>query len=164
MKAYFDLHNGAFVSFRLAALQEAAKQWIGTPFAAHSCVKGAGVDCVNLAAALYIETRLLERFDPPAYSLDGGQHNPLSQVTAWLENHSRFISVWHRHGPTDYSPMAGDALCFLNARSEHHVGVMLSGGYFVHAVNRRKVTFAKLADPIYKQSLSAVFRPVEAIA
>lgn len=163
MKAYFDLHNGAFVSFRLVELVEEAKSWVGTPFMAHSRVKGAGVDCVNLAAALYLKTRFLDSFDPPPYALDGGVHNTRSQIIDWLEEHPRFLAVWHKHGPGLYDPLAGDALVFKNAQSEHHVAVMLAGNHFIHAVNHRKVTIGALSDPLYKHALSAVYRPIEPI-
>jgi cell wall-associated NlpC family hydrolase len=163
VKAYFDLHNGAFVAFRLTHLIDEAKSWVGTPFVAHSRVKGAGVDCVNLAAALYLETRVLDAFDPPAYALDGGVHNKTSQVVEWLENHPRFMAIYHKHGPMPYNPMVGDALVFKNVQSEHHVAVMLAGHYFIHSVFFRKVVIGSLTDPLYKHALSAVYRPMEPI-
>jgi hypothetical protein len=60
---------------RLVAI---ARQWLGTPFAPHACIRGAGVDCVHLCAAIYIEAGFLERFSAPKYTLDGGNHAPKS--------------------------------------------------------------------------------------
>lgn len=37
-----------------------AREWIGTPFVPHARIKGAGVDCVNLPAAILIEAGVIE--------------------------------------------------------------------------------------------------------
>ena len=47
---------------QLASLVAAAESWEGTPFAANSATKGAGVCCHHLAAEIYFEAGWLPRF------------------------------------------------------------------------------------------------------
>lgn len=161
MKAFFDINRGAAIVERLHTLTAEAASWVGTPFIAHSSVKGAGVDCVHLAAAIYVACGLFQKFDPPAYSLDGGMHNHVSQVFTWLDNHPSFLNVFHKHGQASWMATPGDCLCFRFALSEHHVGVMLCGKQFIHAPSGRKVVVSSMEDPLYKRHLHSVFRPIE---
>jgi cell wall-associated NlpC family hydrolase len=146
--------------WQIERLAQEAARWIGTPFVAHSRVPGAGVDCVNLAAALYLETGAMESFNPPAYSLDSGQHDIESRVLHYLDGHPSFKPIFARHVDKEYSGMAGDLLCFKFARSEHHVGVLMTYNRFIHARNRRNVEMTSLTDPVYARCLTYVFRPV----
>ena len=166
MKAYFLNDDGTPNQERVNELHLEAGRWVGTPFVANSSVRGAGVDCVHLAAALYIVTGALREFHPPNYAIDGGQHEGKSRVIAWLESNERFARIELGLGPD--RPKAelpaclapGDALCFKFGMSEHHAGVMLHGHYFIHAPVRRKVVIGTLSDPVYLRCLTTVFRPV----
>jgi cell wall-associated NlpC family hydrolase len=89
-------------SAQQACLVAVATDWLGTPFHPHAAVKGVGVDCVWLAAKVYITCGVLERFDPPRYTMDGGAHNQLSQVVAWLENSPAFDRIWTRGAFTHF--------------------------------------------------------------
>jgi|WetSurMetagenome_2_1015567.scaffolds.fasta_scaffold274631_2 hypothetical protein len=140
---------------RIAQLHLAAQRWDGTPFIAHACACGRGVDCVHLAAALYIESGALARFDPPAYTLDAGSHNNTSQVLDYLVHDAHFAEV------SATGLMAGDALA-LNVRlSSHHVGVMLDGERFIHVLFNRGTMVSSLKEQLYSRRIVAVYRPVE---
>jgi cell wall-associated NlpC family hydrolase len=143
---------------RVQRLRSFAALWVGTPFVSHASVRGAGVDCVNLAAAIYLECGALKPFTMPPYSIDGGQHNQFSQVIGWLGEQSELFA----HVPLnkDFRVQPGDLLCFRFARSEHHTGIVLEGLKFIHAPNRRKVEIASLTDPVYQRCLRAVYRPL----
>lgn len=130
-----------------------AGKWIGTPFVAHAGVLGCGVDCVNLVAQVYVSCGFLKEFRPPAYSMDGGKHNPKSQLVEWIEHSGKFAKVDH--------PQSGDTLCFLwRGQSEHHAGLMLHGDQFMHVIQNRKVMVGSLKDRTYSQMLKAIYRPL----
>ena len=144
--------------FRLGTLDAEARSWVGTPFVPHAMVKGAGVDCVHLVAGVYLACGVLQDFKPQSYSLDEGQHREDSKVLAWFEAHREFQPA----ATTDLQP--GDTICFRLARTEHHAGLMLGHGDFIHALPGRKVTVSNLRESFYRSRITAVFRPMEAAA
>jgi len=140
---------------RQADLLREAQEWMGTPFLPHAQVKGGGVDCVWLAASLYIGTGHLTEFKPGTYTMDGGQHNPLSQVTAWLERSERFVRA-------EFPPEVGDLLCFRIGKCVHHVGVVLTEKTFLHVIQGYTVRESHIDDPTWRKRLAMIYRPVEA--
>lgn len=135
-------------------LRRVAGQWRGTPFVPHARIKGAGVDCVHLAAEIYRECGHLDQFQPGTYTMDGGFHNPLSQVLTWLELSPRFA-------PASLPANTGDLLCFRIGRSVHHVGIALSPRHFLHVMRGSTATIARIDDPTWSKRLTAVYQPVE---
>lgn len=138
-------------------VMQAAKPWIGTPFHANASVKGAGVDCVCLAAAIYRELGILEDFRPPPYRLDAGANLPQSMVHEYLAKTGRFQSL---ELPAEIQ--AGDLLCFRvkSTHVDHHVGLAVSSRQFVHAAEKAGVVLSDMQDSFYRRRLSAVFRPI----
>lgn len=132
-----------------------AARWVGTPFVAHGSVCQAGVDCVHLCAAIYIETGVMKDFNPGKYSVDSGQHNSLSQVLSWLAKSDQFVAV------NDMAaPLAGDLLVMNVGRVEHHVALMLPSNTFVHALRGRGVVISSFNDSGFARRITAVYRPV----
>ncbi|HEY1170228.1 MAG TPA: NlpC/P60 family protein [Verrucomicrobiae bacterium] len=151
MKAYYQDRT------RQAALLALAQEWFGTPFVPHAQVAGVGVDCVQLAAALYQGTGLLREFKPGKYTMDGGQHNDGSRVTSWLEASPHFAKA-------EAPWQVGDLLCFRMGRSVHHVGVVLTDRTFVHVYQGYTVGESWIDDSTWRKRLTLVFRPVEITA
>lgn len=154
MRAYFDSPTA------LAALEQVANHWLGTPFAGHQCVAGAGVDCIHLAARVYVETGLLEAVpDFGRYNLDGGQHSPVDRVTEWLITSDRFMLDWSGRQPFK-TPAPGDLLCLQLGRQPWHCAVMLDAGEIleVHATSR--VARRPLADPTWSRRVASIWRPI----
>ena len=139
---------------RQAQLLACAQDWMETPFLAHGKSKGLGVDCVWLAASLYIETGHLAAFKPGSYTMDGGHHNPLSQVIAWLDQSARFVRA-------ELPLEVGDLLCFRMGRAVHHVGVVLTDRTFLHVYQGYTVREARIDDPTWGKRLACVYRPME---
>lgn len=129
-----------------------ARSWIGTPFIPHARVKRAGVDCVQLAGAIYIEAGILSEFAPAPYTMDGGTHRDTSAVLEWLTASPAFA-------PTTDAPRCGDLLVFRSGRVEHHVGVMVSSETFVHALRVCNVIESHVQDSTWSRRLTAVYRP-----
>lgn len=151
---------------RIENLHFHAGRWVNTPFRAHSMICQAGVDCVHLAAALYIATGALMEFQPPAYSLDGGQHNSVSKVVTWMDTNPSFSRVLRLQETKTIGEglrdciAPGDLLCFRFNLSEHHVGVVIHGKQLIHAPAKRKVVIGTLSDPVYLRCLTAAYRPM----
>jgi cell wall-associated NlpC family hydrolase len=152
MTPYFDTPE------KIATLDAEARSWAGTPFVGHAMVKGAGVDCVHLVAGIYITAGVLTEFDPGRYSLDEGSHLAVSKVLAWLRGQPQFVPVGKfPFAEADLQP--GDAVCFRMARTEHHVGLVLTGDDIIHALPGRVVTVSNLRESFYRSHITAVFRP-----
>jgi cell wall-associated NlpC family hydrolase len=138
-----------------ARLTETARRWLGTPFHPHACIPNVGVDCVNLMAAIFTESGALDGWEFPAYTMDGGDHRDASQVLDWLDDHPRFQRL-----PTGEAVQPGDLLSFRLGRVPHHVGLLLAGNRFIHALRNYGVIESQLDDPTFGKRLVAVYRPV----
>lgn len=161
---------------RRLGLRLEAATWLGTPFFAHGKIKGAGVDCVQLAAQIYIATGFLDAFDPGPYTMDGGRHSPVSKVIAWIEVSEKFLKISEGRVPQApeqiqqglaerVPPMVGDLLCFKIMRNkvEWHVGVYVGDGLFIQALLNRVVSIGDLAN-LQAIRLAAIYRPMEVSA
>lgn len=138
-------------------LQAEAAKWLGTPFRENTAVRGAGVDCVHLCAALYIACGVIDRFAPPKYALDGGKHAARSLVLEWLEGSGRF----YRCDYMETLPMSGDLLCFAFRRGvAWHVGTLVyENQTFIHASAGVGVVMQELHGS-WLRRLAAVWRPL----
>jgi cell wall-associated NlpC family hydrolase len=164
ISAFQHFRNPFFASAtRQVLLHSLALSWVGTPFAPHAAIRGAGVDCVHLCGALYIGAGALEKFDPPKYTCDGAPHRETSQVTEWVQQSGRFQEVllpgfWNRTEQL----IIGDLVCFQIGKVEHHCGVCITLHSFVHALRGHGVIESSLYDPTYSRRLTAAWRPMEA--
>ncbi len=140
---------------RIQLLSEAAGRWLGTPFHPHAGLPQVGVDCVHLLAAVYKETGALDGWEFPAYTMDGGDHRATSLVLEWLDRHARFERV-----PAGETVQPGDLLCFRLGRVPHHVGLLIAGNRFIHAMRNYGVIESQLDDPTFAERFVAAYRPV----
>lgn len=165
MKPQLDTagHRSAFFGTRdrQALLVLQAMDWEGTPFHAHAALKGVGVDCVWLAAKIYIACGVIDHFDPPGYTMDGGQHNDLSLVTAWLDRCRAFIRADAGLQKPECDVQVGDLLCFRMGRCVHHVGILITDYTFVHVYQGYQVMQSRIDDPTWRKRLAAVYRPIQ---
>jgi len=138
-----------------ARLAEVARRWLGTPFHPHACILQVGVDCVNLLAAIFKDTGALDGYEFPDYTMDGGDHRDTSQVLDWLDRHPRFGRL-----SAEESTQPGDLLCFRLGRVPHHVGLLVSGNRFIHAIRNYGVIESQLDDPTFAKRLVAAYRPL----
>ena len=160
MKPFFESAE------RQSLIARVAKSWIDTRFVPHARLRGAGVDCVHLAAEIYQECGVFPEYRFPAHTIDAGAHLDISQVLAWLEASSAFKRVMappagkYIPGTPDW-PIPGDLLCFNLARVEHHIGTMVNEAYMIHVFARRGVKYGAFQDPTYREHVTAIYRPVE---
>lgn len=136
-----------------------ARLWVGTPFVPFAMVKGAGADCIHLAAGLYLACGVFKEFKPMRYSLDEGSHCANSKILAWLNVSSNGFEQVNKS-----VLLTGDLVIFRIATVEHHVGVVLDNGDFIHALPDRQVTICNFKESLYRKRVTACYRPQKEIA
>lgn len=146
------------------ALDLEARGWEGTPFAPHAIVKHGGVDCVGLVAGIYLALGVIKKFEPGKYTLDEGQHGEESKVLKWFAGQPEFVRAILPLADGHLAPLApwvqpGDVICMKFANVEHHVGLMLDKGDFIHAVPSRRAQVSNLRESYYSDRITALFRP-----
>lgn len=120
------------VSVERARLLAEARSWLGTPFHHGARVKGAGVDCAQLLIACYVETGVVDPFDPGFYSADWFLHDSgeaLDRFRSWVER--TCVAVDH--------PAAGDLLLFHYGRAESHGAIYIGDDRVIHSFRGRGV-------------------------
>lgn len=140
----------------VAKLNASALSWVGTPFFPFARTRGGGVDCVNLAAALYVEAGFLNDFEMPKYTMDRGVHHAESALEAFLDLRSEFQKLQ----PSEQEAMPGDLLTFRIGKAAHHCGVLVDGTRFVHVYQLHNVQFGDLRDDTWKSRWASIYRPV----
>jgi cell wall-associated NlpC family hydrolase len=148
---------------RIASLDKAAVGWLETPFRAHNRARGprGGVDCGNLIQELMLEAGFLaQRLDLPRPPTDYGQHNAVSLVCDFLENHPSLTGRIEKLTDPDAlaNPQPADILGIRVGRCVHHLCVALGGGRFVQALKPHGVTIQPLAE--IRSRIEVIYRPI----
>ena len=118
---------------------KAALEWEGTPYHHQARVKGAGVDCAQLVAAVHEQVTGASVVVPCDYSPEWHLHNREERLIAILEQ------LGCKEKPVEETK-PGDILCFKFGRVISHLGIMLHAGMFIHArIDQGKVTINTLA-------------------
>lgn len=143
---------------RFKSLFLEAEDWCGTPFVPHGAIKHVGADCVGLVAGIYLALGALKEFQPGSYSMDEGGHLENSKVLAWLNARREFVKV---SGEDAFLLQPGDTICFHLGRVEHHVGLFLGEGKFIHALPQRFAMITDLRNSYYSRRITAIYRPQE---
>ena len=142
---------------RLAALQDAADRWLGTPFHAHGRICGprGGCSCETLVQMLYYEAAFLpEHFRIPIGPLDWHRAAQHSIITPFVDARPEFQRVAIERAA------AGDLLGFRIGEILHHLAILLAGGRFIHCLRPLGVHWSCLADATWRKRLAVVWRPV----
>ena len=106
------------------AVIAAARRWIGTRWEHRARVRGSGVDCGQLLAAVYEEAGVIQAVDPGEYPPDWHLHRGEERFLELVELHAA-----RREG----DPVPGDILLFRYGRTVSHGGISLGGGQLIHA-------------------------------
>ena len=148
---------------RMALIGECAS-WLGTPFHPHGRTKGAGVDCVGLAAQIYIALGLIHEFKPPTYTVGGADLMSKSAIEEFLTCLPELRPVFGtetRLQTIGCEIIPGDLLVFQMGRVTHHVGLAMSETEFLHCHQHTPVRINDLRDPTWLGRLRRVYRPTE---
>jgi cell wall-associated NlpC family hydrolase len=104
-----------------------AKAWLGTPFHHHAAVKGSGVDCAHLVAAVYEEAGVLEDGKIGYYGQDWFLHEDGERLRERVAEFCVRVET----------PEAGDLALFMFGRASAHVGIVTEWPGMVHADRTR---------------------------
>jgi cell wall-associated NlpC family hydrolase len=106
--------NAAEERARVVAI---ARSWIGTPFHHNARIKGVGVDCAQLLAAVFAEAAL-EDATLPEYSADWFLHEDRER---YLDEMDRYTVAVAEGAPVEL----GDIPMFRYGRSVSHAGIIV---------------------------------------
>lgn len=108
-----------------------ALTWEGTPYHHRARVRGAGVDCANLLAAVYRDCGLIPDLDLGYYPRDWHQHRCDEQFLKWLRRFADPVAA----------ALPADVLVFRFGRCISHGGILLDAARILHAWSKAgKVT------------------------
>jgi len=108
-----------------------AESWLNTPYHHQAKLKGVGVDCCNLIAAIAENTGLIPPIELKPYSLQWHLHSSQEMMLQLLEEHGcRRIDV--DMNDIDSWPL-GSILCFQYGRACSHMGLLVEDHQVIHA-------------------------------
>ncbi|TDL79561.1 peptidase [Palleronia sediminis] len=125
-----------------AAVVQAARGWIGTPYVHQASCRGAGCDCLGLIRGIWRELAGPEPVAVPPYSPDWSE--PQGEERLWSAARAVLRPA---SGPV---PRAGDILLFRMRAGAvaKHLGIATDGGSrFVHAYSGHGVVESPLSEP-----------------
>jgi cell wall-associated NlpC family hydrolase len=119
---------------------EEAQKWVGTPFHHEARLRGVGVDCGNLLAAVFEAVGLLQPMKiehyPPDFMLHRSEEWYLSVVTEFAAEVDIARSL----------PMPGDVALFRFGRVYSHGGIVVNWPLIIHASAQDRIVGWGRAD------------------
>lgn len=106
---------------RLRVVAE-ARTWRGTPYHHHGRIRGVGVDCAQILAAVYAEVGIVQPLDLGNYSTQWHLHRGEETYLQWLQD------VGAREVQTPAHPQPGDVGVWRFGRTYSHGGIVIDGG------------------------------------
>ncbi|MEY8688320.1 MAG: hypothetical protein AB9M53_00390 [Leptothrix sp. (in: b-proteobacteria)] len=123
------------------SIAAAAMAWVGTPYHHHARLRGVGVDCAQLLAAVYSEVGLVPALDLGDYPVQWHLHRDEEAFLAWLVR----CGATRRHEP----PAVGDVGVWRYGRAFSHGGIVVEAGddpLIAHAYIGRGVVLTRLSE------------------
>jgi len=114
------------VAERLAVVAEAIS-WLRTPFRDGCDVKGpkGGIDCGMLLVRVYVDTGLVQPFDPRPYPARWFLHRSEERYLEWLEKFAVEIPA--------AQAKPGDIVIYQHGLTYSHAGIIENDSYIIHA-------------------------------
>lgn len=117
-----------------------ARGWIGTPYHHHGRVRGVGVDCAQILAAVYESVGLVPHLDLGNYSTQWHLHRGEETYLQWLRDvGAREVQA----------PAPGDVGVWRFGRTFSHGGIVIEGGadpVIVHSYIGRGVIVSRASE------------------
>ena len=128
-----------------AAVVAEAQSWLRTPYHACGRVKGGGVDCAMLPAAVYNAAGMVDPIVYGAYSPQWHMHHGDELYLDEVLSHAHEIS-----GP----PLPGDFVLYKVGRLWAHGAIVVTWPTIIHAITGVGVVLGNgLTDPMAKRRL-----------
>ncbi len=119
------------------AVAREAMSWLGTPYHHHGRVKGAGVDCAQILAAVYEEAGLVPHLDLGQYAPQWHLHRSEELYLGWL------AKVGARRVE---APIKGDVGVWRFGRTFSHGGIFVEDDLVVHSYIGKGVILTRLRE------------------
>lgn len=152
MKPFFSVPQ------RRDALLAELGQWAGTPFAAGTCRKGVGVDCVRFAVSCLQAVGAIPKFPWPEYTVRGAGEEGTRAILRVIRDHVPNVSV--ATGRPEGEPLTGDVWLAADG-AMRHFGVIGSPPDVWHADIRRGVHVSNIWDRTVIERVLFRFRVME---
>jgi cell wall-associated NlpC family hydrolase len=112
--------------------------WVKTPFVDCGDIKGSkgAVDCAMLAVRTFVDTGVIEPFDPRPYAPDHMRHSRKEEFLSWLSPRSREVE----------KPQIGDVAVYLYGWVFSHCGIVINSAEIVHAYKRARMVMVSRMD------------------
>jgi len=108
-----------------AAIVAEARSWLGTPYHHMARVKGAGVDCGQLLAAVYENAGVTPHVEPESYFPDFMMHRDEERFLGYVERYARQVF--------NLEPLPGDVALFRFGRVISHGAIVIAWPEVIHA-------------------------------
>jgi cell wall-associated NlpC family hydrolase len=108
-----------------AAVVAEARTWLGTRWIHEARVRGAGVDCGKLLAAVYEACGIIGSVTIESYPRAWAHHRGEEKFLGYVEQMAARV--------TDREPLPGDIVLFRYGRSLSHAGIVVEWPVIVHA-------------------------------
>ena len=139
-------------------IANAAIEWLGTPYANNSMVKGTGVDCSYLLVAAVVDSGLMkaDRLQIENYSNEWHLHHSEEKYLKYVQQVADEVK--------EGSPLEiGDFMLYQYGRCISHGAIYIGKGLVIHAFVDYGVIISKLDDVIFydkkgRSRLRAVYR------
>ncbi len=135
-----------------AAVVAEARTWLGTPWHHMARVKGGGVDCAQILAAVYHAAGLVPDLDLGYYPPDWHLHQERARFLEALLQHADPLSA----GDT---PLPGDLAMFRYGRQAAHGSIIIEWPLILHAyLDEGKVTLSDASRGPLARRLAGFYR------
>jgi cell wall-associated NlpC family hydrolase len=95
----------------------AAREWLGTKFHDRARIKGVGVDCAQLCAAVYFEAGVIPHIETGHYAIQHFMHSDREELAEFVGRYSHEVDEAHA-GP-------GDVVLFKIHRAHAHAAIIV---------------------------------------
>jgi len=109
------------------AIMDEAMSWLGTPYHHNARLKGVGVDCAQLPAAVYHAVGLIPNLEPE-YSPQWMLHRDEEKYLEWVRPYAREIGR--------EEVQTGDLVMWRFGRTYSHSAIVLNRPTIIHAMQR----------------------------
>ena len=157
--------------YRVDLLRDAVASWEGTPFHPNAMVKGRGVSCQMLVAAVLIECGHLKVDHVPSGPMNWHGATSIIEQQLDVEHADQFQSIFgeptgeglsHPPPPPVGLPVLspGDVVGFRLHKTVHHCGIAVTPELFAHVLRHSHVCVMPIADAVWLSRLKRIWRPV----
>lgn len=137
-----------------------ALSWEGTRYVHAQCVKGSGVDCVNIVIAVGKKFGWIPiDYKPPFYEKDWAIHNNRSVLKEEIAKFCDEVTISHEPSAMILELLTGDTVLMVSGQTASHAAIYLKDGLIIHAsLKRKKVVVSRLIDEIKDSPIDSVWR------